>query len=278
MKFVYWKKKLVRHFNIIITLILWHYIFQVPPKTQLNKNQNVPKIGLIFKLKYDLWPQSTTYWISSTINLRWNQVYLTFSSGRLYIHIKLMPSKCRFPAMTSNLQSGLITLGSMLKVYYLLQKYQELWYIMANLNEILNWATKTDRAILWQHGASSGFGQAKLIYTENSSWLVYLFAQIIFVWKSTHISDLFSNTWWRHQMEIFPHYWPFVRGIHQPPANELKTNDPTTCDVAITPHTYPLYAHNNNRGDTKFPGRCSVPWFIFVFGVLWEFAVMLQDL
>ena len=23
-----------------------------------------------------------------------------------------------------------------------------------------------------------------------------------------------SNSWWRHQMETFPRYWPFVRGIH----------------------------------------------------------------
>ena len=26
-------------------------------------------------------------------------------------------------------------------------------------------------------------------------------------------------TWWRHQMENFPHYWPFVRGIHRSPMN-----------------------------------------------------------
>ena len=25
----------------------------------------------------------------------------------------------------------------------------------------------------------------------------------------------FDQTWWRHQMETFPHYWPFVRGIHR---------------------------------------------------------------
>ena len=27
------------------------------------------------------------------------------------------------------------------------------------------------------------------------------------------------NTWWRHQMETFPRYWPFVRGIHRSPVN-----------------------------------------------------------
>ena len=26
-------------------------------------------------------------------------------------------------------------------------------------------------------------------------------------------------SWWRHQMETFPRYWPFVRGIHRPPVN-----------------------------------------------------------
>ena len=27
--------------------------------------------------------------------------------------------------------------------------------------------------------------------------------------------------WWRHQMETFPRYWPFVRGIHRSPVNSL---------------------------------------------------------
>ena len=26
-------------------------------------------------------------------------------------------------------------------------------------------------------------------------------------------------SWWRHQMEPFPRYWPFVRGIHRSPVN-----------------------------------------------------------
>ena len=26
-------------------------------------------------------------------------------------------------------------------------------------------------------------------------------------------------SWWLHQMETFPHYWPFVRGIHWSPVN-----------------------------------------------------------
>ena len=28
-----------------------------------------------------------------------------------------------------------------------------------------------------------------------------------------------KNAWWRHQMEHFPRYWPFVRGIHRSAVN-----------------------------------------------------------
>ena len=28
-----------------------------------------------------------------------------------------------------------------------------------------------------------------------------------------------SVTWWRHQMETFPCYWPYVRGIYRSPVN-----------------------------------------------------------
>ena len=31
-----------------------------------------------------------------------------------------------------------------------------------------------------------------------------------------------TGTWWRHQMKTFPRYWPFVRGIHQPPVNSPR--------------------------------------------------------
>ena len=30
-----------------------------------------------------------------------------------------------------------------------------------------------------------------------------------------------STAWWRHKMECFPRYWPFVRGIHRSPVNSL---------------------------------------------------------
>ena len=31
--------------------------------------------------------------------------------------------------------------------------------------------------------------------------------------------DGMDMSWWRHQMETFSHYWPFVRGIHRSPVN-----------------------------------------------------------
>ena len=36
--------------------------------------------------------------------------------------------------------------------------------------------------------------------------------------KRPHHS-LLPKTWWRHQMQPFPRYWPFVRGIHRSPVN-----------------------------------------------------------
>ena len=40
------------------------------------------------------------------------------------------------------------------------------------------------------------------------------------------VPDLVSRTflqtylsWWRHRMEAFPRYWPFLRGIHRSPVN-----------------------------------------------------------
>ena len=34
-------------------------------------------------------------------------------------------------------------------------------------------------------------------------------------------ADSIHISWWRHQMENFPRYWPFVRGIHRSPVNSM---------------------------------------------------------
>ena len=58
----------------------------------------------------------------------------------------------------------------------------------------------------------------------------HIFDQFIWSWdtslcSATHTPDPDSHavaarlSWWRHQMETFPRYWPFVRGIHWSPVN-----------------------------------------------------------
>ena len=47
----------------------------------------------------------------------------------------------------------------------------------------------------------------------------HLVCKDLTTWEGT--SNSCSTTWWRHQMETFPRYWPFVRGIHRSPVNSL---------------------------------------------------------
>ena len=37
--------------------------------------------------------------------------------------------------------------------------------------------------------------------------------------RTHNIITKITKPWWRHQLETFPRYWPFVRGIHRWPAN-----------------------------------------------------------
>ena len=50
--------------------------------------------------------------------------------------------------------------------------------------------------------------------------------QVLSQWKIIYEVGVWINDvhllliiWWRHQMETFPRYWPFVRGIHRSPVN-----------------------------------------------------------
>ena len=44
--------------------------------------------------------------------------------------------------------------------------------------------------------------------------------KIMTIWKEyVPDEDLTPVAWWRHQMEIFPRYWPFVRGIKRSAVN-----------------------------------------------------------
>ena len=58
---------------------------------------------------------------------------------------------------------------------------------------ILNWLSSITRYIL---------------ASEICTWL----------WYTLFCCSYVTSTW-RHQMEIFPHYWPFVKGIHRSPVD-----------------------------------------------------------
>ena len=55
-------------------------------------------------------------------------------------------------------------------------------------------------------------------YDDDSSTLVFhclgRFNRLSYI-----TSTINCTTWWRHQMETFSRYWPFVRGIHRWPVN-----------------------------------------------------------
>ena len=55
---------------------------------------------------------------------------------------------------------------------------------------------------------------------SRSQYARYLYVES-FLSSHTMLVDIFHTwkSWWRHQMELFPRYWPFVRGIHRSPVN-----------------------------------------------------------
>ena len=57
----------------------------------------------------------------------------------------------------------------------------------------------------------------RLIFHDHRAWQisVYLYGNMLFIRQEYQL----IFTWWRHQMENFPCYWPFVRGIHRSPVN-----------------------------------------------------------
>ena len=52
----------------------------------------------------------------------------------------------------------------------------------------------------------------------NVIW-IHLGYCYLFVVCMTKNKYVLNRPWWRHQMETFPLYWPFVRGIHRSPVN-----------------------------------------------------------
>ena len=61
-------------------------------------------------------------------------------------------------------------------------------------------------------------------------------------------------SWWRHQMETFPHDWPLVRGIHRlPVTGEFPSQRPVTRDLMFSLICAWIIGWVNNReaGDLR---------------------------
>ena len=71
-------------------------------------------------------------------------------------------------------------------------------------------------------GAHSDGIQETLLWWMNIAALKFsaVSKQITWLTNFTKLLTYWHNySWWRPQMETFPRYWPFVRGIHQSPVN-----------------------------------------------------------
>ena len=72
---------------------------------------------------------------------------------------------------------------------------------------------ETPSLSLWRHCNNPGIAIIALMVLMALSTLAY---QVLSV---PHKSSNRTYPWWRHQMETFSRYWPFVWGIHRSPVN-----------------------------------------------------------
>ena len=86
---------------------------------------------------------------------------------------------------------------------------------IANTLEILQSCTKPS---ICSNQPTSSWLLGRHLGTENVPALIQnLFKQKLKIRGWHDIMTL--KAWWRHQMETFPRYWPFVQGIHRSPVN-----------------------------------------------------------
>ena len=89
-----------------------------------------------------------------------------------------------------------------------------LWYLFLLYNL---WVPVCQKQV--QRTGTSNYGPQILWNVITCPWPWYLLLahkSSYYLW--CHAVDL-RCAWWRHQMESFPRYWPFVRGIHRSPVN-----------------------------------------------------------
>ena len=71
----------------------------------------------------------------------------------------------------------------------------------------------------------TGTRQETVVWISHSISSMKDIGGIMFVLQVSLCKLCFGGSWWRHQMEIFPRHWPFVRGItgHRSPAQRPVT-------------------------------------------------------
>ena len=81
-------------------------------------------------------------------------------------------------------------------------------------------------SIWWHHNLyqdttwSMTLASAGYRLNSMSSWIDnYITVTKLYKTRNIFLIGAVYHSWWRHQMETFPRYWPFMRGIHRSPVN-----------------------------------------------------------
>ena len=78
---------------------------------------------------------------------------------------------------------------------------------------------------------------------------IYLYYSLIILQAT---STFTAKTWWCHQMETFPRYWPFVRGIHRSPMySPHKGRWRGALMISLISAWTKGWANNRNVGDLR---------------------------
>ena len=96
-----------------------------------------------------------------------------------------------------------------------------LWRATNNTDYILLYLSWYPRVLFFIFLFHCSHNKNTLMLCLLASFLIMSIAcSIILFLKSRYFASLHVVfTWWRHQMETFPRYWPFVRGVHRSPVN-----------------------------------------------------------
>ena len=98
-----------------------------------------------------------------------------------------------------------------------------------------------------------GYNTMQFITCDNWTWIIQRDHK-----TEMNRDGLMTASWWHHQMETFPLYWPFVRGIHQ--SGEVPAQRPVMRSFDVF---FDLCL--NKRLNKQLRGW----WFEMISGPLW---------